>query len=490
MNRRRRLLWSGVLAVGAAGTVFGLAVAPRVHADVGPFRMSAAARPAMQGGTTVRLVPLGSIRLDTHDSPVAVDMRLEELRADGAEAIARDPSALESLENELASDARSILLSVTWRAVLAGLAGGGLLTAVVFRSWRAGLAGLAVAIAIVGATGVAARATFRPNAVSEPSYTGLLANAPTVIGDVEAVLDRFGEYRSQLGDLVTNAVELYRAGQRLPDFEPGDDAVRLLHVSDVHNNPQAYDLIGRLVEDFAVDAVADTGDISDWGTGAETQLTAPIGRLGVPYVFVRGNHDSPATERAIGALPNAIVLDGEAQTVAGLRIWGIGDPRFTPDKSGETGVDVEREAIERFAPVLRRRLLADSPPSVDAVMVHDARAAADIVGEVPLVLAGHSHEPRYEDTQGTDLLVEGSTGGAGLRALRGEFPEPLTATLLYFDPRSDRLVAYDRITVAGLGAAAASIERHVVREPGPARPRWFSPPDPSRFDPPPTSIPA
>lgn len=480
MNRRRWLLRAGVVAVAVAGTVFGLLIAPRAHADVGPFRMSAAARPSFEGGTTVRLVPLGSIRLDTHDAPIAVDMRLEELRPDEAEAIARDPSALEGLQDDIAADARSILLAVTWRAVLAGLIGGALTSALAFRSWRAGVAGLLVATVVLGTTGVAARTTFSPEAVSEPRYTGLLANAPTVIGDVETVLDRFGEYRSQLGDLVTNAVELYRAGQALPDFEPGDDAVRLLHVSDIHNNPQAYDLVGRLVEDFAVDAVVDTGDISDWGSGAETQLTAPIGRLGVPYVFVRGNHDSSATERAIDALPNAVVLDGAAQTVAGLRIWGIGDPRFTPDKSGETGAGVEREAIERFAPVLRRQLLADTPPNVDLVTVHDPRAAADITGEVPLVLAGHGHEPRYDEIEGTVLLVEGSTGGAGLRALRGEFPEPLTSTLLYFDPRSDRLVAYDRITVAGLGAAAASIERHVVQVAAPGRSvRWS---EPGRFD--------
>lgn len=458
----------------------GLAVAPRVQADVGPFVMSATARPNIGGQTTVRLVPLGSIRLDTHDAPIEVEMRLEELKADEAEAIARDPSGLAGLEDEIAADARSILLAVTWRAAMAGIVGGALAALIAYRTWQAGLGGIAVALALVAGSGLAARATFDPEAVAEPKYSGLLANAPTVIGDVDAVLDRFGEYRAQLGELVSNTVTLYRAGQQLPDFEPGDGAVRLLHVSDVHNNPQAFDLIERLVDDFGVDAVVDTGDISDWGTGAETRLTDPIGRLGVPYVFVRGNHDSPATERAIDALPNATVLDGTAANVVGLRIWGIGDPRFTPDKRGETGVDVERRAIADFAPVLRRRLAAATPPSVDLVMVHDSRAAADITGRVPLVLSGHMHEPRHEVVDETTLLLEGSTGGAGLRALRGEFPEPLTCTLLYFDPSTDRLVAYDRITVAGLGTAAAGIERHLVETSGPPL-RWSRWGVPRRF---------
>lgn len=474
MSRRTFLLRAGVALAALFGTVAGLAVAPRVQADVGPFVMSASARPSFVGQTTVRLVPLGSIRLDTHDAPVAVEMRLEELNAEEAEAIARDPSILAGLEDDLAADARSILLAVTWRSIVAGLLGGALAAGLVFRRWRSALAGLGVAVVLVGGTGVAARLTFDPTAVGEPAYSGLLANAPTVIGDVDTVIDRFGAYRSQLGELVSNTVTLYRAGQQLPDFEPGAGAVRVLHVSDVHNNPQAYDLIAGVVDDFAIDAVLDTGDISDWGTGAETGLTEPIGRLGVPYVFVRGNHDSSATERAVDALPNARVLDGEAATVVGLRIWGVGDPRFTPDKRGETGVDAEREAIERFAPILRRRLAADTPPAVDVVLLHDPRAAAGITGDVPLVLAGHTHEPRHESIEGTTILVEGSTGGAGLRALRGEFPEPLTCTLLYFDARSDRLVAYDRITVAGLGGAGASIERHLVHaDPPPPRVvRW------------------
>ena len=477
MNRRQVLGRAGVVAAAIFGTVVGVTVAPRSVAEVGPFVMSATARPALDGRTTVRLVPLGSIQLDTHDAPIALEMRLEELKPQEAEAIARDPSVLAGLEDEIAADARSILLAVTWRSVLAGLAGGAIAAALTYRSRRATIAGFAVAVVLVGATGAAARATFDPDAVSEPRYSGLLANAPTVIGDVGTVLDRFGEYQAQLGELVSNAVTLYRAGQQLPDFEPGDSAVRLLHVSDVHNNPQAFDLIDRLVDNFSVDAVVDTGDISDWGTGAETGLTDPIGRLGVPYVYVRGNHDSPATERAIDALPNATVLDGAAADVVGLRIWGVGDPRFTPDKRGETGVDAERRAIENFAPVLRRRLAADTPPRADVVLVHDVRAAADIVGEVPLVLAGHSHEPRHQTLEGTTVLVEGSTGGAGLRALRGEFPEPLTCTLLYFDRRTDRLVAFDRITVAGLGGAGASIDRHLVDvEPLPQRgQRWGTP---------------
>jgi predicted phosphodiesterase len=367
---------------------------------------------------------------------------------------------------------------------------------------------------LVTTIGLGAAATFEPNAVSEPRYTGLLARAPTAVGDIEAVLDRFGEYRAQLSDLVDNMATLYLAGSELPTFSADSEMIRVLHVSDIHLNPQAFDMIARLTGQFGIDVIADTGDLTDWGTDPEAQLLSEIGDLGVPYVYVRGNHDSRRTQEAVAAQPNAVVLDGGAATVAGLRFWGIGDPRYTPDKSDQGG-GTEQERAEAFAPVVADRLAADEPPAVDVAMVHDRRMALDIGGEVPLVLAGHTHqaavgaiEPRDEDDDGTDqsdgegpatsagdtedgpddtedgpddaaatddtgddgddpldetlLLEEGSTGGAGLRGLQGEEPEPLTATVLYFDRETRMLLAYDRITVAWLGDAGATIERHIV----------------------------
>jgi hypothetical protein len=201
----------------------------------------------------------------------------------------------------------------------------------------------------------------------------------------------------------------------------------------------------------------------------------------------------------VASNPNAVVLDGDGAEVAGLQFWGIGDPRYTPDKSEPVGGQSEQERASAFAPVVADRLERGEPPAVDVALVHDARMAEDLGGRVPLVLAGHGHKPRSdtidppaededggeddgEDGEGTGsttteattttsggeepddtlLLVEGSTGGGGLRALQGGEPLPLTASVLYFDPDTHRLLAYDRIRVAGLGGTGATIERHIV----------------------------
>jgi predicted phosphodiesterase len=508
--------WLRVAVFALAGAVLAVALFGRVPAKIGPFETTVGVQPSLFGATVVELAPLGTIELDTHDWPVGLDLRLDEIALADAERIARNPSAIDRLGIDAADEVREALVRLAIRCVLLALAGGiaGALAARL--SWRAAAGGAGVAALLVVALAAGTLATLRTEAVAEPRYTGLLSRAPTAVGDIEDVIDRFGEYRAQLSDLVDNMAALYLAGEDLSTFQPDDDLIRVLHVSDVHLNVQAFDMMERLVDQFGVDAIADTGDLTDWGTTAESRLVSRIGDLTVPYVFVRGNHDSHRTQDAVADQPNAVVLDDEAATVAGLRFWGVGDPRYTPDKSQEVG-ESEQERAEAFAPTAAEGLLEAEPPPVDVAMVHDERMAGDLGGLVPLVLAGHTHQPAEsmlappeadethgagadgEDEGGEDdgdedadtttttaddrdeaggafaedrdgdgepddtlLHVEGSTGGAGLRGLQGEEPEPLTASILYFDPDTRTLVAYDSISVAWLEDAGATIERHIV----------------------------
>jgi hypothetical protein len=67
-------------------------------------------------------------------------------------------------------------------------------------------------------------------------------------------------------------------------------------------------------------------------------------------------------------------------------------------------------------------------------------------------------------------MVEGSTGGAGLRGLeKASGPLPLALSILYFDSEHV-LQAYDDIRVGGTGLTEVSIERHLVTPDGKAQP--------------------
>ncbi len=190
-------------------------------------------------------------------------------------------------------------------------------------------------------------------------------------------------------------------------------------------------------------------------------MITSVGTLDVPYVYIRGNHDSAATAALIAAQPNATVLAGTQVTVAGISIVGVADPRFTPDKS--TGDDDAGDDVLVQTGVTLAEVAEELPERPAIALVHDPKQAPPLDGVVPLVLAGHTHDREVSELEdGTRLMVEGSTGGAGLRGLEGEYPEPLTCTVLYLDPDTGELQAYDEITLGGLGETEVTIQRVVV----------------------------
>jgi predicted MPP superfamily phosphohydrolase len=464
-----------VVLIGLLGASIGIALGARVSSRLGPFDATLTLRPSTSGGTVIQVAPLGEIRLRTHRGPLAIHATLDQLRPAEADRIVRDPSTLAGIEGKIASDTRDAVRELVLRAFIFGAVGAALMSALVVRRPHGVIVGTLTALLVMTAGGIASAATWDKKSLSEPRYSGLLSRAPAAIGDARDILSRFSEYRAQLSALVLNVSRLYAAGSTLPNFQADASIVRVLHVSDIHLNPQAFDLIRELVQQFKVDVIADTGDIADWGTDLESGTARAIGPLGVPYVFVRGNHDSGSTEAAVRAEPNAIVLDGDRRTVAGLRFFGIADPRFTPDKRSDDSSATQKEIMAVFAQRLKDAL-AQQNPAPQILLTHDPSSAALLTGPgQPLVLAGHLHERKQIDQDGTTILVEGSTGGAGLRGLEGEKPTPLSASILYIERATGRLAAYDTVTLGGLGEESANIARKVIPPPQPPKDESPSP---------------
>ena len=457
----RALVWTELIAVGVLGAVLGMLLAGQVTRGVGPFQADLVLRPSLSGSTTVEVPPLGELQLDTHAGPVSLGVRVSQLREDAARAIVADPEQLRGLGAEVNSDLRAGLTSLLVRTVVVTLLGAALLGLLVFRRWPATLAAAGSGAAALAVAAAITYATVDERALAEPKFTGLLASAPTAVGDVRDIVERFDAYQLQLGRLVSNVSELYAVTSRLPVSPTSDDSLRVLHVSDLHLNPAGFEVIGSVVRQFDIDVVVDTGDITDFGSAAETRYVEVIAGLGVPYAYVRGNHDSLLTQTAIARQPNAVVVDG-AQVIeaGGVRLLGQGDPRFTPDKSTR-----DDEAPPEVLQLVGRQLLEAYDAALvrpDIVLTHDPAATEPLVGRVPLVLAGHSHQRRVTTTDGTVVFVQGSTGGAGLRALEGEEPTDISLSVLYLDRGTRLLQAYDDITLGGLGLTDARIARRVV----------------------------
>ena len=455
---RRALGWVVRLLVAAAGAVLGVMLFAHVEAPIGPFDATVSFQPT-GGGAQLEIPPLGALAVDAYDGPLRLDVQLRRVDQVRALTLANDPTRLDGVVDMVSADLRTAVVRLTWTTGAAALGGAAVTSLVVLRRLREPLIALGLAAVLVTGTAGLGAATWRPEALSQPTYTGLLVNANSLIGSAEDIVARFDAYRASLEDLVVNVSTLYSAVSALPDPTGSADTVTLLHVSDLHLAPSGFDLMTEVAQQFDVDAVLDTGDITDWGSVPENQLLSAVGALGVPYVYIRGNHDSAVTAAAVAAQPNTTVLDDSAVTVAGISVVGAADPRFTPDKDSAGAGESLTANGEELADLVAT---LPAPPAI--ALVHDPRAAEPLDGVVPLVLAGHTHARDVSVLEeGTRLMVEGSTGGAGLRGLQGEDPTPLSCTLLYLDRATGELTAYDEITLGGLGQAEVTIQRSYVQ---------------------------
>ncbi|MDT9697489.1 metallophosphoesterase [Streptomyces sp. P17] len=455
----------GLVTVVLLGAWLGLLIVGNVRVSVGPMNTTMTLRPSVSGGTKINVSPLGALQLDSHVAPVRLDVNVDQLDPERAQALVDYPERLSGLQDEIAQDVARGTRDLAIRSCVAVVTGATALGLAVYRRPRRALAAGGLALALLAASGGTAAATWNPNSVLEPKFSGLLSSAPSLVGDARSIVTEFDVYQKELARLVTNVTKLYDATSTLPTYQPDPTTIRVLHVSDIHLNPASWKIIASLVEQYQVNVIVDSGDTMDHGSAAENGFLDPIEDLGAPYVWVRGNHDSMITQQYLEDLKNVRVLDdGRARTVAGLRFAGIGDPQFTPDRTNKPGAEASQELTgARLASALRDQQAAGTP--VDVAIAHEPSAAREVDGVVPLALAGHLHRNGMEILeQGTRLRNEGSTGGSGLRAVEGKYPDPIEASILYFDRDTKRLQAWDEIELGGLGLTTAEVSRHLPEE--------------------------
>lgn len=488
--RDRRTRFAGrllmMIAVTIAGMAGGLLLGGHSAADVGPFRAQFSLTPSLSGGTQVQVPPLGSLSLHSHAGPLHLIINLGSLDRQRTEALIHDPNGIAMASQHAIADLKTALVGLGVRAGIAMLVGALLLNTLVYRRGRRVLLAGGLSLLLMGGAAGWTAATFRPNSIQEPRYEGLLTMAPSVVGDARTIVNSYGQYSKELQRLVDNVSKLYGTVSKLPVYEPSPGTTRVLHVSDLHLNPAAWDVIQTVVKQYHIDLVVDTGDIVDWGSGQEDAFVGNIRKVGVPYVYIRGNHDSLATAQAVRK-EGGIVLENQVRTVKGITFAGIGDPRFTPDKETEPAKPGAAEPKDKVVSDSARELsaaivnydAAHATAPVDVAMMHDPLGADQVNKRVPLVLAGHLHlrEVKQLSPQ-TMLMVQGSTGGAGLRGLQQKTPVPLDLSVLYFDAKH-RLSAYDDISVGGTGRSEVALQRHIVGGPAGVSPSGSASASPS-----------
>jgi predicted phosphodiesterase len=476
----RRLATAALAAlVGLAGAWLALAAFGHHDADLGPFRVRFSSTFG-RGDTTISLPPFGKLRADTHTAPLHVTVALQSVDVPrlGSELQQRGVSGL---AEQVQEGAVHQVVPFALRLVAIAAAGALVLALLIYRRrWRR--VGIAVlcAVLVVGGSEALARATYRPTALLHPRFSGSLALAPKLIGPAETALGRLEDFQGQLERIVGGAARLYGSIEA-SGLGDGDD-IRVLHISDIHLSPLGLSLARQAADAFDVDFVIDTGDLTSFGTPAESLILRYISGFDRPYLFVRGNHDSSSLTDAMRRIPNVTVLDRTTKTVDGITVYGIADPVFTPDKSQALD-DAEIATVVRTAEPDVAADVAAMPAPPTVVAVHDERMADSVAGKVPLVVSGHFHVTATRQRGGTLFCQVGTTGGAGADFL--EDPNiPLSAEVLHFDRAAPHaLLAWDVIEQSPENGSL-TVERHLPSEPLPAEP---SPsPTPSGASPAPT----
>jgi predicted phosphodiesterase len=470
----------GPILIGVAGAAIALQAFAKTTVDAGPFQVQLEADFG-RSVTDISLPPLGRLRADTHGAPLHLRASLKEVDVEELQRELRggiDLVAGEVEQNILAAAGR-----FAGFVVLVGVAGAAALGLVAFQNrWiavlRATLAGLLAVVLSVGFTAIG----FDASAFQAPSYTGSLRLVPQLFGPVQGAIERVGYFRDELRRVVAGAARAYAAVESNP-LGRGDE-IRVLHISDIHLSTLGFGFAHELARSFDVDFVIDTGDTTSFGAPNEEFILPEITRFKLPYVWIRGNHDSAAFQDVVARLDGTVVLDGDTADVDGFTIYGLGHPYFNEQRGTPVG-DEDVVALVEAAAVRVAEDVSALPEPLDIVLVHDDRMAAGVAGKVPLVLSGHFHNNRDEVIDGTLFLRVGSTGGASPTGFTAEGDVPFSAEVLYFRRDGDggmQLVAWDLVTQFP-ETGSLGIARHLASDvgvsPSPSLPASSSPASPS-----------
>ncbi len=412
------------------------------------------------GQTAVEIPPVGVIRAKTHNTPLKLTFTLRNIDMDLLRELFQEPSEQQILAEQVMPRLRWVARWFILRTLL--LAGvGGALGVIMFRGKRGyphpitgALWGLTLGVALFFSTYL----TYDSNRFRNPEYEGVLKMAPWVVGMVEEAATRVHTLGQQLRLIANNIYVLYESLDNLQAVTVPEGGLKVLHVSDIHNNPAAYDFVDQITRSFGVDMVIDTGDLSDFGTPIEARLANRLSSLVVPYVFVAGNHDSPEIIKALRRIRNVVILDGKGiQSVRGIKMIGIGDPS---SKTSEI-VPPPGETIELYVAKIEA-LLTAVQETPDLLAVHNPAIGRPFAGRVPVILHGHDHRLQISEKNGSVIISAGTTGAAGIRGLQTANEVPYSLVLLYFLPMGNKwyLSASDMIRVANLRSGFV-LERRV-----------------------------
>lgn len=97
-------------------------------------------RPSLTGGTKINVSPLGALELQSHHAPVRLDVNVDQLDPERAQALVDHPERISGLQEEIASDVQHGTIDLAVRSGVAVVVGATTLGLAVYRRPRRALA--------------------------------------------------------------------------------------------------------------------------------------------------------------------------------------------------------------------------------------------------------------------------------------------------------------------------------------------------------------
>ncbi len=417
-----------MIMIGVIGGLIFIPFFGKINAVINPFEVELSIDIFEPGYTKIMLPPLGEIKARTHLSPLGFKIMLKNINLESAIAEINNFNEKDFVV-KLQDQFKQAIKMLVYRLLFLSFIGGGILGYIFKYNKRneiliCGLAGLLVVFSFM----IFCYKTYDYNSFTSAEYSGTLNNTTWLVNLAKESMDKIEELESQMENMAKN---IYLITEKMNDkevFGIDEEFTKILHVSDIHNNVTSIDFIEQIVEDFDIDFIIDTGDITDYGTALEGSLLNRIEKLQCPYVFVAGNHDSPTIVEKLKSLNNVLVLENEFVTLENINILGIPDPASKiNDIKPVGGYQIER-SVEEI-----NELIEKNETQIHVLATHNPNIAKAFNGKIPTILFGHTHTFGIEETAKSVMINAGTTGGAGIRGLQSSKEIPYSMAIVYFD---------------------------------------------------------
>jgi predicted phosphodiesterase len=429
---------------------------------IGALNVKLSISPSLSGETRLSIPPLGKVTAATHRSPLAFQASVDEANVEDLHGMLTGRSGNKALIGRIEDDVRGAVLKFAVRLLLLSFLGG----AAAVWAFKAGrrpklilLGGLSSAGLVGGALGLTAM-TYNVRAFEKPNLTNTLRSAPWIVRMAQNGVLKLDQADTQIRKAAADISKLDKGISKMAATGDLSGRMKILVISDLHNNPLGMAYSRDLADLFDVDMVLDAGDLTDLGSQFESDLVKRSGGFDRPHVFVAGNHDSVRTVKSLAGLRDTFVPDGRMVTVKGLRILGQNDPAMSSG-GGKPALATPGQ-ISRAARKLKSgfRQLSEAP---DILIVHEPGVAREFVGKVPIIISGHDHVLDVSKTRGSAWVRPGSAGASGVRYFTERGGKAMTAIILYVtQPPKVEAVAVDKVSITS-PSGEFSVIRQMLR---------------------------